>query len=93
VHDCFTRRLRPGVRPVDPDPNTIVSPCDAIIGASGPIKGQQVFQAKGYPYDLSELFGSANVTGKYQDGEFVTLRLRSSMYHRFMHPTTDVFRR
>src|SRR3978361_2036710 len=32
LHDCFTRELRPGLRPVDPDPAVMVSPCDAIIG-------------------------------------------------------------
>src|SRR5579871_446605 len=37
VHDCFTRELKDGVRPIDPDPNALVSPCDAIVGASGTI--------------------------------------------------------
>ena len=26
VHDCFTRQLRPGARPVDPDPAVLTSP-------------------------------------------------------------------
>src|SRR5215467_1678434 len=29
VHDCFTRELMPGARPVDADPGVVVSPCDA----------------------------------------------------------------
>ena len=33
LHDCFTRELKPGLRPPDPDPSIVVSPCDAIIGA------------------------------------------------------------
>ncbi len=33
LHDCFTRELKPGLRPLDPDPSIVVSPCDAIIGA------------------------------------------------------------
>src|ERR1700722_13239267 len=35
LHDCFVRRLKDGARPIDADPNLLVSPCDAIVGASG----------------------------------------------------------
>src|SRR6476620_1840945 len=31
VHACFTRKLKEGARPLDPDPSTIVSPCDGIV--------------------------------------------------------------
>jgi phosphatidylserine decarboxylase len=33
LRDCFTRELRPGARPVDPDPAVATSPCDGIVGA------------------------------------------------------------
>src|SRR6187200_2787766 len=39
VRECFTRELKPGARPVDPDPGSVVSPCDAIVGAHGRIAG------------------------------------------------------
>ena len=35
LHDCFTRELKDGARPVDPDPNVLTSPSDGIIGACG----------------------------------------------------------
>src|SRR5204863_7723539 len=35
LHDCFTRELRPGLRPADPDPAAGVSPSAGIIGAFG----------------------------------------------------------
>src|ERR1700726_1472544 len=35
MHDCFTRELKPGLRPADPDPATVASPSDGIIGAFG----------------------------------------------------------
>jgi phosphatidylserine decarboxylase len=34
MHDCFPRELREGSRPVHVDPKVVVSPCDAIVGAS-----------------------------------------------------------
>lgn len=86
VHDCFTRRLKPGARPIERDPSIIVSPCDAVVGAHGPIRGVEVFQAKGFPYTLSDLLGDAGLVAKYRDGVFVTLRLKSNMYHRFHAP-------
>ena len=35
VHDCFTRELVPGARPIEVDPGVLTSPCDAIVGAHG----------------------------------------------------------
>jgi phosphatidylserine decarboxylase len=86
VHECFTRRLKPGARAVDPDPRVVVSPCDGIVGAHGAIRGTEVVQAKGFPYTLLELLGDEVLAAKYRDGVFVTLRLRSNMYHRFHAP-------
>ena len=86
LHDCFIRELRPGARPVDNDPIILSSPCDAIVGACGQVVNGQVFQAKGFPYTLSDLFGHETDTSQWQDGEYVTLRLTSSMYHRFHAP-------
>lgn len=86
MHDCFIRELRPGARPVDDDPECIVSPCDAHVMAHGPIRGQTVFQAKGFPYEMAELLGNDAAAAAHADGVFVTLRLSASMYHRFHAP-------
>ena len=47
MHDCFTRRLKPGARPIDQDPNILVSPCDAIVGAHGAIRGTDALSDQG----------------------------------------------
>ena len=86
LHDCFTRELVPGARPVDPDPRVLVSPCDAIVGACGDAAGTEVFQAKGFPYRMEELFGNDEDVAPLRDGTYVTLRLTSAMYHRFHAP-------
>ncbi len=83
---CFTRELRAGARPVDPRTDVLASPCDAIVGACGPVAGSEVFQAKGFPYEMGELFGPTQDTSAFRDGVFVTLRLTSAMYHRFHAP-------
>ena len=86
LHDCFIRELKPGLRSFDPNPNTICSPCDGIVGACGAIENDQIFQAKGMPYSLKELMGSDEVANRHRNGTYVTLRLTSSMYHRFHAP-------
>lgn len=90
---CFTRELRPGARPIDPDPALLVSPCDAIVGASGRIDGTTAIQAKGFPYELSDLLVDPHLVERHRDGWFVTLRLKSSMYHRFHAPCDGRIRR
>ncbi len=86
LHACFTRELVPGARRVDARHEVFASPCDAIVGACGPVQGTQVFQAKGFPYQLDELFGPSQDTTPFHDGHYVTLRLTSAMYHRFHAP-------
>ena len=86
LHDCFTRQLKAGARPIDPDPASIVSPCDAIVGATGRICEGTLLQAKGFPYPLADLLGSAALAQQYAHGSYITLRLTSGMYHRFHAP-------
>jgi phosphatidylserine decarboxylase len=86
MHDCFTRELRLGARPITTDATILSSPVDAIVGAQGRIMGTQVFQAKGFPYTLEDLIGPDEDLDDWRDGSYVTLRLTSSMYHRFHAP-------
>ena len=86
LHHGFTRALRPGARPTDPDPAILASPCDAIVGACGRIAGETVLQVKGFPYTLTDLLGDAALATPFRDGQYVTLRLTAGMYHRFHAP-------
>jgi phosphatidylserine decarboxylase len=86
LHDCFIRELKPGARPTDPDPTVLTSPCDAIVGACGRLDGVQVLQAKGFPYTLYDLFGDPALVHAYRDAAYATLRITSTMYHRFHAP-------
>jgi phosphatidylserine decarboxylase len=86
LHACFTRELRPGARKVDGDPRVLASPCDAIVGACGTLDGTELLQAKGFPYALQDLLVDPALIEAYRDGQYATLRLTSSMYHRFHAP-------
>jgi phosphatidylserine decarboxylase len=86
LHDCFTRELRPGARPFDPDEQVVASPCDAIIGAFGRIEDTELFQIKGANYRLLDLLADPELVAAHRNGRFITLRLTSGMYHRFHAP-------
>ncbi len=86
LHDCFIRELKPGARAIDADPAVLTSPCDGIVGACGAIDGVRVFQAKGFPYTLLDLIGDPDLTRHYANGCYATIRITSSMYHRFHAP-------
>jgi phosphatidylserine decarboxylase len=86
LHECFTRQLKEDARPVDPDPATLVSPSDGIVGASGKVIAGECLQAKGFPYTLMDLLADRDLVRQYQQGSYVTLRLTAGMYHRFHAP-------
>ncbi len=86
MHDCFIRELKDGARPIDRTADILVSPCDAIVGACGAIEGTTVYQAKGFPYTLEDLLCDGELVATHRNGRYATLRLTSSMYHRFHAP-------
>ncbi len=86
LQDCFTRELKDGARPIAPEPDSLVSPCDGIVGACGRVTAGAVLQAKGFPYKLIDLLGDDELVRQYTNGTYVTLRITPTMYHRFHAP-------
>lgn len=89
LRDGFVRPLRDGARAFDSDPDTIASPCDALVGAHGRIEDDRLYQVKGFPYTLGDLIPDPDLVERFRDGSFLTLRLTAGMYHRF-HAPTDI---
>ena len=88
--DFFTRPLKPGVRPVDPAPGAVVSPCDGVAYAVGTVKDGAIPQSDGKSYPVRELLGG---DGRYDDGEFAVLYLSPRDYHRVHVPREGEVRR
>ena len=86
LRQAFIRELREGARAVDADPDALVSPCDAIVGAFGRVSAGQALQIKGFPYAIADLLGEEEAVREFEGGWFVTLRLTAGMYHRFHAP-------
>ncbi|KAK2813748.1 hypothetical protein FQN50_000146 [Emmonsiellopsis sp. PD_5] len=57
----FYRELKPGVRPLDPNPSALLSPSDGRILQFGMIEKGEVEQVKGMTYSLDALLGHENI--------------------------------
>ena len=85
----FTRELKEGVRPIDDNPLHIVSPADGAFSQLGKIHHNRVFQAKGKDFSLSALLGGdTQRAADFIDGEFATIYLSPSDYHRVHMPVS-----
>ncbi len=88
----FTRALKPGVRPVAPDPARLVSPCDGTVSERGTIDADRVLQArleaKSHTYTLAALLGDAAAATPFVGGEFATIYLAPYNYHRVHMPSS-----
>lgn len=83
----FTRALKPGVRPVDGDALSVVSPVDGTVSQCGPINGDLLIQAKGHDYSLLALLGGdAQLAARYRGGRFACIYLAPYNYHRMHMP-------
>jgi phosphatidylserine decarboxylase len=87
--EFFTRRLKPGARPIAPGDLLPVSPVDGTIGEVGDIVGERLLQAKGKHYTLAELLGgptAADDARSFEGGSFATIYLAPYNYHRIHAP-------
>lgn len=87
-NDFFTRALRDGARPIAPGTDVLASPVDGTVSQAGPIKGNQIFQAKGHAYSLEALLAGAapEWAPAFRDGTFATIYLAPYNYHRIHMP-------
>lgn len=85
-NDFFTRGLRTGMRAVDADQGSIVSPADGAISQLGKIENGDVFQAKGQKFTVENLIADPQLAQPFKNGEFATVYLSPRDYHRVHMP-------
>ncbi|HET9679576.1 MAG TPA: archaetidylserine decarboxylase [Gammaproteobacteria bacterium] len=89
----FTRELAAGVRPLDTQPRSIVSPVDGAVSQAGRITEGRIFQAKGHDFTAAELLGGETErAAPFLNGQFTTLYLAPRDYHRIHMPVTGTLR-
>lgn len=82
-NDFFTRTLQADARPLDINPDSIVSPADGMMTQSGDITEGQLIQAKGKTFSCSALLAN---TSDQDYGTFFTIYLSPRDYHRVHMP-------
>ncbi|MGV3488985.1 MAG: phosphatidylserine decarboxylase [Tuberibacillus sp.] len=86
LQSLFVRKLKPGLRPIDPEPRSLVSPVDGIISVFGKISDNCTFPVKGQDYHLTDLLGKRQDAGDYINGCFFVFYLSPGHYHRIHSP-------
>ena len=83
-NDFFSRRIRPGVRPVDMDPEHLISPADSKLTAL-PITENGRFTLKHTEYTVGSLLKDPALAAEYVDGWALIFRLTVDDYHRYCY--------
>ena len=86
LNDFFTRALAAGARPIEADNAAIVSPVDGRCAHYGAVQDGMTLQAKGLPYSVEALLGSAEWADAFAGGSTATLYLAPDDYHRIHMP-------
>ncbi|XP_010919616.1 phosphatidylserine decarboxylase proenzyme 1, mitochondrial isoform X2 [Elaeis guineensis] len=71
LQEFFIRTLKEGSRPIDPDPNCLVSPVDGKILRLGELRGSgaMIEQVKGFSYSAASLLGANSLLHDAVDEE------------------------
>ncbi|OAL77216.1 phosphatidylserine decarboxylase [Acinetobacter sp. SFB] len=85
-NEFFTRSLKDGVRAIDNNPNSIVSPADGAISQLGKIADGDIFQAKGQSFSVEKLIADPQLAEPFKNGQFATVYLSPKDYHRVHMP-------
>lgn len=81
-NEFFTRKLKPGKRTVDMNPDVLASPCDGRMSAYR-INEDSLFAIKNSYYSVERLIGSKELAQKFNGGTALVLRLCVDDYHRY----------
>ena len=83
-NDCFSRKILPGMRTADMNPESLIAPCDGLLRAY-PIRHDMVLNIKEAGYTLTSLLHSRKLAERYEGGLCLVFRLRVDHYHRYCY--------
>ncbi len=83
-NDCFCRKIKSDLRPVDSHPSHFISPCDGLLSAYK-ITKNTVLPIKQSSYTISSLLNNEEKAEKFLDGLCLVFRLCVNHYHRYCY--------
>lgn len=84
--EFFARPLRPGLRPIAPGDDVVVSPVDGVVSEAGFAAAGRLVQAKGIDYSAAGLLGDLELARAFEGGAYATIYLSPKDYHRIHFP-------
>lgn len=85
-NEFFSRKLKPGARPIDCRENAIVFPADGRHLAVADASSGGDFFVKGVRFDVAELLRDEALASRFSGGSMLISRLCPLDYHRFHFP-------
>ena len=85
-NDFFIRRLKPGARPCDPDPERLCCPADGKVLVYSQIAAEDELSVKSNQLSARELLAETIDPTPYHGGAALVVRLAPYDYHRFHFP-------
>lgn len=83
-NDFFTREIKPQARPIDEEPDTVISPSDGKVSAYE-ITDNLRFCVKNTWYSVKSLLRNQKLAKRYEGGTCVIIRLTVDNYHRYCY--------
>ncbi len=84
--EFFTRRLKPGARPIARASKVLASPCDGLLRSVVPVERSTEILAKGHRYSVAELLADSELATEFEGGSAATIYLHPRDYHRVHTP-------
>ncbi len=89
-NEFFSRRVKPGARPIDADPLATILPADGRHLAYPDGADLSGLVVKGRPFTLAELLGGRDAAAPFEGGALLVSRLCPTDYHRFHFPLAGI---
>jgi phosphatidylserine decarboxylase len=86
LQEFFTRRLRPGARPLPSESDAIVSPADGFVIEGGTVTSGFLLDAKDAGFTLAGLLADPEAARRLEGGPYLATYLSPRDYHRVHAP-------
>jgi len=83
-NEFFIRKLKPEARPIENNPETLISPADGRLLVYQ-LKKDTILPVKGFDFTIGELLDDHEIGEPWLDGVCLKIRLAPSDYHRFCY--------
>ena len=86
-NDCFTRKIKKEMRPINMEENAFIAPCDGRLSAYHISENSDFYIKKSY-YSVADLIKNSKKAPDFNGGVCLVFRLCVDDYHRYIYPVS-----